>query len=836
MAKRMNMGKTEAKARAAGHALQPAGEDQQFANGRLHPLKAEIAAGFLRRRFGNAPDNLHILVWAKKGDHKESHWLSVAQLTDAESFLEPFTKTTAGDVYAGVGLSPENFGRHKRCPKEQVAGIAGLWADIDVKGQAHKKDGLPETMEQARELARSLGMEPTEEIHSGHGLQAWWLFPKPWIFHDDDDRKKAADLIRRVQALLRAQANAKEWEIDSTHDLPRILRLPGTWNHKTADPVRVRVLQADGPRYRPGELFALVRKVATPRPRGAEKKGRAQVLAEGKRIPEGERDATLTSLAGSMRRSGMTEEEIFAGLKAVNETRCDPPLPEDQVRKIARSVAGYEPGDGTESGEGKRESQATRLVKYAQEALDLFHTAEGQAFATTRAKPRQTWLLRSKAARQYLARLFFEQEESAPGSEALQTTITTLEGIALFDGYERPVFTRIAGRNGRIFLDLGDAEWRTATIFPGKWKVVDSFRVRFRRSRGSLALPVPLAGGMLEDLRRFVNVADEDWPLLAGWLLAAFRPNGPYPVLCLYGEQGSAKSTTARVLRMLVDPNSAPLRAEPRNPRDLIIAATNSWVVALDNLSHVPPWLSDALCRLATGGGFATRELYTDADEVLFDAQRPVILNGIVDLATRGDLLERSLLLTLPTIPEDRRQTEAEFWAAFEIARPRILGAILDTVAAGLRELPNVKLSCLPRMADFAKWVTACEPALGWEPGTFLEAYRGNRATANETALDSSPITKYLLALITCKDWKGSAGELLVALEKDATPGDRQLKSWPLTPRGLSGVLRRLAPNLRQIGVNVEFDRQGGGNRSRQIRLSKDRPNRPNRPRTLGNP
>lgn len=259
-----------------------------------------------------------------------------------------------------------------------------------MKGEAHKKDDLPDTIDQARELARSLGIEPTEEIHSGHGLQAWWLLRKPWIFRDDDDRKKAADLVRRFQALLRAQANAKGWEIDSTHDLPRILRLPGTWNHKAADPVRVRVLQADGLRYGRGDLLALVRKLETSRPRGAERKARAPVLTEGQRIPEGERDNTLTSLAGSMRRRGMTEEEIFASLKAVNETRCDPPLPEDQVRKVARSVAGYEPDEGTGSGEGKRESQATRLVKYAQEALELFHTAEGQAFATTRAKPRQT--------------------------------------------------------------------------------------------------------------------------------------------------------------------------------------------------------------------------------------------------------------------------------------------------------------------------------------------------------------------------------------------------------------------------------------------------------------
>src|SRR5262249_33085117 len=152
---------------------------------------------------------------------------------------------------------------------------------------------------------------------------------------------------------------------------------------------------------------------------------------------------------------------------------------------------------------------------------------------------------------------------------------------------------------------------------------------------------------------------DAEWPLLVGWLLAALRPVGPYPVLLLHGEQGSAKSTTERILRALVDPNSASLRAEPRNPHELMIAAKNGWVVALDNVSPLPNWLSDAICRLSTGGGFSARRLYTDGDEVLFDAQRPVIINGIEEVATRGDLLERSLLLTLPRIHEGDRRTES---------------------------------------------------------------------------------------------------------------------------------------------------------------------------------
>ena len=124
-----------------------------------------------------------------------------------------------------------------------------------------------------------------------------------------------------------------------------------------------------------------------------------------------------------------------------------------------------------------------------------------------------------------------------------------------------------------------------------------------------------------------------------------------------------------------------------------------------------------ALCRLATGGGFAVRQLYTDQDEVLFDAARPVSLNGIEDIVERPDLADRAVFLTLEPIPEERRRPEAEIRAAFEAERPRILGALLDAVVEGLKNLPETRLPKLPRMADFALWATACETAI-WPAGT----------------------------------------------------------------------------------------------------------------------
>jgi hypothetical protein len=480
-------------------------------------------------------------------------------------------------------------------------------------------------------------------------------------------------------------------------------------------------------------------------------------------------------------------------------------------------------------------SQATILVALAMGAgAELFHAPEGDAYATiTVDGHKETWPLKVKGFRRWLARLYYEEERKAPGSQALQDTLGVLEGKALYDGSEYPVYTRLAEHHGAIYLDLGNAAWQAVEITPNGWQVIDTPPVKFRRAKGMLPLPEPVPGGGLAALRPFVNLASEDdWRLLVAWLLAAFRPVGPYPVLVIYGEQGSAKSSLVRILRALVDPNTAALRTTPREERDLVIAATNGWLIALDNLSHVPDWLSDALCRLATGSGFATRELYTDAEEAIFAAQRPIVINGIEEVATRGDLLDRALILYLPTIPEAKRQDEQAFRQAFEQVRPTILGALLDTVSATLRTLPTVQLAHKPRMADFAMWACAAAEACGWTAQDFLDAYQGVREAAYELTLAASPVAPFLRQLVTSRgDWEGTASELLAELDSLATGGPTsqgsmqvrsdvtKQKGWPKNGRALSNSLRRLAPTLRAVGVGVILDGRTGKAGSRMMQL-----------------
>jgi hypothetical protein len=473
---------------------------------------------------------------------------------------------------------------------------------------------------------------------------------------------------------------------------------------------------------------------------------------------------------------------------------------------------------GRRKAERREDSQAKRLVNLADDSgLILFHDSEPTPYVTfTVGDHRETHPLESRAVRRWLAHRYYVEHGSAPSPEAITTARLTFEGRALFEGPRQDVYLRLAEDRGAIMLDLVDEKWGVFRIDATGWRSLASSAVRFRRAAGMYPLPPPRRGGSLELLRVFVNVEADDFPLLVGWLIAAFRPLGPFPVLILQGEQGSAKSTTSRVLRRLLDPNKAPLRAQPREPRDLAIAANNAWVVALDNLSRVPDWLSDGLCRLATGGGFATRALFTDSDESIFDAQRPIILNGIDSVATRGDLLDRGIVLNLPRL--ERVREEADFWREFEEARPLLLGAILDAVSTALRREAEVVLDARVRMADAARWVVAAEPSLPWEQGTFLRAYADNLSDSNELALEASPVAAEVQRLMADHGcWEGTATELLEALDSQASDGTKRLRSWPKTPRGLSGELRRLAPNLRTAGLEIEFGRDGRGAQRRRF-------------------
>src|SRR5438067_8772661 len=381
------------------------------------------------------------------------------------------------------------------------------------------------------------------------------------------------------------------------------------------------------------------------------------------------------------------------------------------------------------------------MLAVIETSIELFHTAAGTAFADLLINGhRETWPIRSKRFRSWLRRRYYQATAAAASAAEIRSALDLLEARAQFDERERAVHIRIAEQAGHIYLDLADEHWRAVDIGPDGWRVIGCPPVRFRRPAGMLPLPAPQQGESIASLNSFLNLAGrDDFVLIVAWLLAALRSGGPYPLLAISGEQGSAKTVLSKLLKALIDPNAAPVRSLSREERELMIAANNGYLLAFDNLSCLPVWLCDALCRLASGGSFAVRRLYSDDEEVLFEATRPILLHGIDEVISRPDLGDRAIFLTLAPIGEAQRRPESKLWREFEVACPHILGALLDAVVHGLHTLGRVRLDRLPRMADFALWTAACGTAL-WPAGTFSRAYAANRRTAIEAMIEADPV------------------------------------------------------------------------------------------------
>lgn len=461
-----------------------------------------------------------------------------------------------------------------------------------------------------------------------------------------------------------------------------------------------------------------------------------------------------------------------------------------------------------------------RLVDLAR-AAELFHTPDGVAFAdVTVDGHRETWAVDGRDFHRWLTRSFLDAERRLPAAEAVRDAIRTAEIEALAGSPERSVHLRVGGLDGRLYLDLGDAAWRVAEIDSKGWRIVDKPPLRFRRPPRLRALPAPEPGGSIDTLRNFLNVrCDEDLVVVVAWMLAALRDRGPCPVLVLAGEPGSAKSTCTAMLQALIDPSAQRLRALPGDERALLAACQDAHLLTFDNLSAVPPWCADALCRLVSAGSAAASSAGGNGDASAVG--RPVILNGIGDLVARPDLAERALFLTLPGIADIDRRPETELWAAFEHERGRLLGVLLTALSEGLRRLSAPRPAKLPRMADFALWAMACETAL-WPAGTFRSAYAANVDGAAHDIFESDPVALALLHFMADqRRWEGTAAGLQRELTRRSRVGTR---NWPVNARALAGRLRQLAGPLRsKLDLDVAFLRHSS-TRVRLIRLTAAEP------------
>ncbi|PEN10366.1 hypothetical protein CRI94_17260 [Longibacter salinarum] len=510
----------------------------------------------------------------------------------------------------------------------------------------------------------------------------------------------------------------------------------------------------------------------------------------------------------------------------------------DELRQMVQDTAEWQPsqGDGTTSEpeltvqevEPSNETQAETLLRLAEPA-ELWRTPQGEMFATYPVGDRrETSPIRVGSFRQWLRLRFYKEEGKPPGSQALQDAVDVLSAAAEFEGDVQEAHLRIAGherQEQRIYVDLGSNGWEAVEITPEGWSFTKKPHARFRRVRSMKALPRPTPANnpveALNRLRQHVRTKSEnDFALLLAWLVQSLRPHGPYPVLALTGEQGSGKTTTQKMLRSIVDPSNVPTRTAPRKEEDLIVAAENAWVLAFDNLSGIPAWLSDALCRLATGGGFGTRKLYTGREEEVFYHERPMILNGIEDLTARPDLADRAVVIELEPIPEEERAPARDVWQAFKEDQAAILSGLLSAISTALRRVDEISLDTLPRMADFAVWAEAAEPALPIKPGTFAKAYSDNREAANESALENDPVAFAIKLLLEDREtWTGKMSDLLNVLRKQYIHDPDRPPAELTSLQALTAHFKRMMPVLRGAGIVKE---DVPPKRDRQFRLRRE--------------
>ena len=454
-------------------------------------------------------------------------------------------------------------------------------------------------------------------------------------------------------------------------------------------------------------------------------------------------------------------------------------------------------------------SALDELVTLARAQCQLHHDADRNAVAVIpMPSRREVWRVYSSGFEDWLRAAYWRAKEMGVPETTMKSALATLAAAGINDGDEIEVHVRAARCDDGYLIDLADEQWQAIHVTPQGWRVVNESPVYFTRTPSMRSLPMPVPTRMTHGdvglLWQHTNVPTHSRVMVLAWLLDCFRPDTPFPALELVGEQGSAKSTTQSVLRSLVDPNKVMLRGRPKTVEDVFVAAANNWLVSYENLSGLTPEQQDAFCTLATGCGFASRQLYTNGEEHVMETKRPVVLNGIAVVATRPDLIDRVIHVDLPTIPADARRDDADTYAGWERDQSKVFAGLLDLFSAALAILPTVKLTQKQRMADYERLGEAVARAMGFAAGEFQQQYAELVRAGIDRALESNAVAqaldRYIAERVLPINWQGTAGQLYDLLNTHSIP-DRS--SWPRSPKGLSDQLRRIAPAYRAKGIDI---------------------------------
>jgi hypothetical protein len=446
--------------------------------------------------------------------------------------------------------------------------------------------------------------------------------------------------------------------------------------------------------------------------------------------------------------------------------------------------------------------------------VTLFHNEQNDAYiALDISGHQEVWSCKSKDMKRLIASKSWEKDKKPLSSESIRSIINTLEGKACFDGEKIELQNRTAWYKNELWYDLTNKEWQVIKINKDGWKIVNRPPIIFKRYKHQKPQITPIKDGDVKLIFNYINIKNEEHKLLfLVFLVSCFIPDFPHVMLVVFGAQGSSKSTLSKLSRLIVDPSLIEIASFPHSPKELIQALAHHYFLFFDNVSYISEDQSDTLCKAITGGGHIKRELYENDEDIIYSFMRCIGINGINLVATRPDLLERSLLLELERIEPSNRKTETELYNNFTNDSPLILGGIFDSLVKSINIQPTIKLDLHPRMADWTLWGCAIAEALGYKKEEFLNAYLNNTNKQTEMLLNENIVATALFSFMENEnEWKGTPTDLLNKLSTQAVfvNIDTREKYWPKGANALSRKLNELSTHLKQMGLLIIINTTG---------------------------
>lgn len=531
-------------------------------------------------------------------------------------------------------------------------------------------------------------------------------------------------------------------------------------------------------------------------------KPRTPSPAGAKRKPKQNADPSEDDFAFAcdLVRKGTPRDEIERQLRAkmIAEGRDEKANRPDYVQRTIGAAERAVESDPTP----QAEKVADKLVALAFDRFELGCTPKGEPFAVARDGANVAIRLDGSAMKHTLAELYHEEHARVAGSSAIEDALAVIRGKAK-KTEPRELSLRYARHGDDVVVDLGRVDGKCIVVDREGWKIVDRSPVLFERSELVGELPLPDTSGDVTELRELLNLGQDDFDVLVGWMIAAMIPAIAHPILMLGGGQGTGKTSAARMIVGVLDESAAPARTQPKDVETHALQVAASWTTVFDNISKIPEWWSDALCKTVTGDAFTRRKLYSDRELSVVTFRRVIAITTIDAGALRGDLGDRLVLVDLETI--DKRRSETALLDQHKKMRPRILGAFCTLLSRVLHTLPNVHLEEMPRMADFACVLAALDEIRGTRS---LATYLGQRERIADDVVQGDPVgsavaewlgeTRGTIHTLTMKELRRA----LVA--HDAEVAYR----LPKTDSGLGQAMKRLAPALRYGGFEITQPRK----------------------------